>query len=288
MINFVKARTLAIILLILISIFCASLIWSGESAPLHLIHITDVHFNHPKNRIYWDTFVNSREWQNVDVVVDTGDFTDKLTPDILANLQKVPQIFVYGNHEAKYNSIPYLRTLTPQISKVRDWTIISLPWWKGNSQDVVGWLRLTLDRVSGPVVIATHAPLVYRDAEHQRFCENEWPKGDPFSNDREREQLLQVISDSGNVVAVLSGHQHQNFVGLYHGIVFISTTPLNYGYRIIEIQRNSISSTFVLGDDREYETSPIYRFFPKTFSAENLIIGVPIERNFEFSWKENL
>lgn len=268
---------------LLILVVAISLTPNNE--PLRIIHITDAHVNH--STAAWDDFVASGAWKKVDAVVDSGDFCDELTPEMIEQSKRVPRRTAYGNHELAFNSRDELEKMNPLIHYTKGWTIIMFPWWQefeGQSnitEASINRLYWILATAKAPVLIVTHSPLLLRNHQTAQYFEKIGDKYgyDPKGNTR----ILDIISASGKVKAVLSGHYHQNYVALHRGILHIATTELAYGYRIIELSEHSISSRFVPSSRKDYRKSTGWFLFPKTLSPKNQVIGTPQERSFAFS-----
>ena len=252
-----------------------------ESSSIQIIHITDTHADYDSTA--WDAFIVNGAWKRVDAVLDGGDFCDELTDEMLDKSNQVPRISTYGNHEDIRNPRAILEKKNPRVHTVGAWTVLCLPYWTDLPKENIRWLRYALIRAKAPVMILTHTPLVLRDKKAVDFFDK---YGAPYGYAPDGiKQILEIIDESGKVRCVLSGHHHQNYLAIRHGIPYISTVNLKFGYRILTLSEHSISSEFVPSTETAYHKSSGWRIFPRASNLpENHILGFHAERNFTFSF----
>ena len=75
----------------------------------------------------------------------------------------------------------------------------------------IAWLRRELEQAAGEVLIFTHVPFMLeeKNIENPHLIRN-------------RDALMQILSQSGKVRAVFSGHYHDGCFGIYGGIPYIT------------------------------------------------------------------
>lgn len=233
---------------------CAIVLFSAFNSPdtLTVIHLTDAHVNGTSYMTIWREFAHSRAWENVDVVIDTGDFCDEYTSIMADASAQVPRLWVRGNHESDNNPADVLSEHGNQAYKMKGYTIILLDWsLRKNADNYYDrtaqslndyfWLGRELDETSGPVILGHHCPIVWPDTESVRYAM-------PGMTDAAKEyyEMLRqlVLSHNDKIVAVLSGHNHRNTVTLERGIVFIGTGFFQNGYRILHFSGNKVSGEY--------------------------------------------
>lgn len=218
------------------------------------IQITDVHFK-SKNEIPLKETIKeiNKNHKNIDFVVFTGDNIDSADGKdyynflrIIKKLHKKPYIII-GNHdlsEAKSMTCENYMFLTRKIlgryhsqnpnytikkgnivflsmNGVKEYFASSSGYFK---KDELDWIDCNLKKYSNKkVVILQHFPLV--DTKYENA--NLWKK----------EDYLKVLSKHKNVIAIVSGHYHENAEFSKNGIYNIITPDFKKTncYKIIEI-----------------------------------------------------
>ena len=82
------------------TVFASTLL---KRKSLRIIHLTDAHANH--SSVAWDNFVASGAQEKVDIVVNSGDFCDEFTDEMISKISRVRQVYAYGNHELARNAL---------------------------------------------------------------------------------------------------------------------------------------------------------------------------------------
>ena len=211
-----------------------------ESPSIQVIHITDAHVDY--NSAGWDSFVKSGVTNSADIVLDSGDFCDTLTPETQYQFSRLPRIYAYGNHEVNEGCTDQkqLEQENPRIHHVKNWTVITLPWWRDNERENIAWLRLALLREKAPIIILTHEPLVF----------------DQF----DRSAIADMVNQSEKVRLVFSGHIHRDFVSVYGNAVHISTPPLFIGgaYHVISVHDSRLKIELMNANNQPLYTQLLY------------------------------
>lgn len=247
-----------------------SLISQCQAENIKFLQVTDVHLTQ-NNTGYLSQFVNdvNQNFKNSDFIVFTGDNIDKanskdleLFLNIIKDLKTKPYILV-GNHDLfqsrEMTKEYYMRTVQKKLGfyhpnkpnyvlKKKNVVFIAMngvkeviPMPYGYfRQDELAWLDKTLTKYSDKkVVILQHFPLL----ETKRESHNIYKK----------ENYLQILNRHNNIIAIVSGHYHENREEKIDGINHIITKNFsnNTYYKMIEIDtENDMIYTFLI-DNKE-------------------------------------
>lgn len=100
----------------------------------------------------------------------------------------------------------------------------------------IAWLRRELEQAADDVLIFTHVPFMLEEKE----IEN------PHLI-RNRDEVMQLLSGSGKVRAVFSGHYHDGCFGMYGGIPYITFSAMVIGeenaYAVVDVTDDSVRVT---------------------------------------------
>ncbi|HET9569806.1 MAG TPA: metallophosphoesterase [Bacteroidales bacterium] len=199
-------------------------------------------------------------------VVITGDFvnnrTDSVQIDAFKKItssisKKIPVYLIPGNHDISMK--PTTETLNLYFQnygmdrfdfvckKVQFIGINSCLIKSGTEQEKLqlDWLKVCLAK--GPVkmrkVVFTHQPFYIRSMDEADSYET--------IPQPERSEYFQLLKASG-VIAVFSGHYHNNAKSTYQGIDLVVSSAVGKtmgkvgsGFRVIKVYRDSIANTFV-------------------------------------------
>lgn len=244
-------KLLYLIFIITVLIFVQS---SVLAKPAKFVQVTDVHLT-KYNASYLKNFVNdvNSKYDDIDFVVFTGDNIDRANIDDLKLFLKTIKELKFktyvlvGNHDvAKYQNLdkklymstvkqelgPYHRDKTNYVFKdngivfvVMDGVKEVMPGAGGYfKQNELKWLDKNLNKYKNEkVVILQHFPLL--DAKKKS------------SDLYDKEDYKDVLSKHSNVLAIISGHYHENREEYKDNIYNIVTMKFlnNTYYKIIEI-----------------------------------------------------
>lgn len=226
-------------------------------ANVKFVQVTDVHTT-KDNVNYLKDFVDEvNQYQDLDFVVFTGDNIDKAhIEDLNLFLGEIKNIHfktyvLLGNHDVfksnHLNKKLYMQTVRNTLGsyhsnkpnyvfKVKDIVFVAMDGVKevipaSNGyyrENELLWLDKTLTKYKKhKVVILQHFPLLdWRSADHSLYKKDEY---------------LKVLAKHNNVIAVISGHYHQNREENQYGVYNIVTKNFdkNKYYKIIEIDNKS-------------------------------------------------
>lgn len=86
------------------------------------------------------------------------------------------------------------------------------------SEQQLAWLRSDLARTDKPTLVFVHHSLADQD-----LVGNPWFEGQPDNClIKNRNEVRQVLADSGKVIAVINGHLHWNRIDIHDGIPYIT------------------------------------------------------------------
>lgn len=243
------------IFFILFTLWVSSMPVMAEN--VRFIQVTDVHTT-PKNIEHVKDFVkNVNNVENIDFVIFTGDNIDRPNiKDLESFLDaikpiKVKKYVVLGNHDVSksqhLDKITYMKTVREKLGsyhsnkpsyvfKDKDIVFIVMDGVKEVIPGSCGYFRekelVWLDKQltkyqKNKVVIIQHFPLLdSRIADHNIY---------------KKENYLSILKKHDNVLAVISGHNHENREEMKYGIYNIVTSKFsdNEYYKIIEIDNKS-------------------------------------------------
>lgn len=191
-----------------------------------------------KYKSYFSNVLAALRSAGISTVIITGDNTDnggsKFAKALIKTSNKygLRMVWVKGNHDKDKDKImPRLGVWnTDYVTDAGDTKIVTL----NNSQETVtsaqvDWLEEKLSSLDGPVIVAVHSPII------------NFLTGEPYPQFAELEN---VISTSGKVQYVLSGHIHAQYEQTYNGVVHRSGNPLTLknhmgSYYIVETEEET-------------------------------------------------
>lgn len=100
----------------------------------------------------------------------------------------------------------------------------------------IAWLRGELEQAQGQVLIFTHVPFMLEDlrTENPHLIRN-------------RDEVMEILSRSGKVRAVFSGHYHDGCFGMCGGIPYITFSAMviseENAYAVVDVTQNEIRVT---------------------------------------------
>lgn len=221
---------------------------------LKFVQVTDVHLTQD-NKQYLKDFVNdiNNQYTDLDFVIFTGDNIDRANIedlntflDIIKGL-KFKKYIILGNHDvfksqhlykklymklAKQKLGSYHNNKPNYVFKDKDVVFITMDGVKevmpgANGyyrEDELTWLDNQLTKYkNNKVVIFQHFPLIDSNIKSHKLYR--------------KEDYLEVLKKHDNVIAIVSGHYHQNIEEMQNGIYNIVTSKFdnNKNYKIIEI-----------------------------------------------------
>ena len=233
---------------------------------VRFVQLTDVHSS-PERLDNLKGFVKDINLRNdIDFVVFTGDNIDKAR---LTNLKaflkvikdiKIPVYVTMGNHDVYKQELSkevYMKTVKKYLGRyhsdkgnyvfkkhgyifvVMDGVKEVIPGPGGYyKQEELDWLDDVLTKnADNKVIILQHFPLLdYRVKEHMTY---------------KRDNYLNLLKKHNNVLAIISGHYHQNREVYNDEKVYnIVSTPffMNSTYKIIEVE-NDFIYTYLISND---------------------------------------
>lgn len=257
-------------------IFCLAVIveiftpvYAGK---VKFIQVTDVHLTQ-NNYQYLKDFADeiNTKYSDIEFVVFTGDNIDKpeendlnLFLEIIKNL-KVKTYILPGNHglsktknltSEKYMQLvrkklgAYHSSKTNYVFKKEDIVFITM---NGVNEIIPGpngyykerellWLDKMLTKYAGrKAVILQHFPLLDTAVKSHSLYK--------------KDMYLEILEKHSNVIAVISGHYHQNREEFYDNIYHIITKNFsnNGYYKIIEIDDGFVYTYLIDNKDAEYD-----------------------------------
>lgn len=263
-----------------IFLLCSLLIPSQEvfakGKSVRFVQVSDVHYVSENERAeaWLKTLVKEiNKTEGLDFVVFTGDNIDspdaKYLHDFLRIVGKIkkPCYFVIGNHDvstnAKLSKSKYL-----DIIRYHNWFS---PAWRPNytfekgrflfvvvdgakeiipgpngyyKQNTLDWLDKVLTKNSKKrVIIIQHFPLI----EPRKMTSHKTYKA---------EKYLELLDKHENVVAVVSGHYHQNHEIMRNGVYHVATPAFAeepHYYKVIEVVDGQNFLPMVFTQLREFE-----------------------------------
>lgn len=256
-------------LLILCLALIASLFTPIYANEVKFIQVTDVHLT-PNNVEYLKDFVNdvNTKYKDIDFVVFTGDNIDKpnekdlnLFLETIKNL-KVKTYVLPGNHDLyknqnltheKYMQLvrkklgSYHSAKTNYVFKKGDIIFVAMNGVKEIIPGPNGYYReselLWLDKIltkysNKKVVILQHFPLLDTNVKSHRLYQ--------------KEKYFDILKKHNNVIAIVSGHYHQNeeeFCGNIYNIATKNFSNNRY-YKIIEIDDGFVYTHLIDNNDK--------------------------------------
>lgn len=257
-------KKLLVLFLLLINFY-----FPAAAGNIKFIQVTDVHLT-KENAQYLKDFVDNinSSYTDLDFVIFTGDNIDKPKFDdletflsIVKNI-KVKKYVLLGNHDVsknqKLDKQLYMKTVrkelglyhskTPNYVFVKDNVVFVvmdgvkevIPGPGGYfKQSELDWLDKTLSKYGkNKVVIIQHFPLLTtKSVNHSIYKEEEY---------------LKVLDKHSNVIAVISGHYHQNREEMKGNVYNIVTKNFcnNQYYKLIEIDSDTGMVYTMLNDNK--------------------------------------
>lgn len=240
------------ILILLVVLFLT--LQNAFAENLKFIQVTDVHLTQ-ENKQYLKDFVNdiNKQYSDLDFVVFTGDNIDRANIEDLATFLdtikelKFKKYVLLGNHDVfksqhldkklymklvKQKLGSYHSNKPNYVFKDKDVVFIAMDGVKevmpgANGyyrEDELTWLDNQLTKYkNNKVVIFQHFPLIDSSVKSHKLYR--------------KEDYLDVLKRHDNVIAIVSGHYHQNIEEMQNGIYNIVTSKFdnNKNYKIIEI-----------------------------------------------------
>lgn len=224
---------------------------------ISFVQIADVHYSKTNFQVLRETVDDINNLKNVEFVVFTGDNIDVSNMSdlkaFLADIKtlKIPYYIVIGNHDvSKYNGISsndYMKSVRISAGKYHPsssnyilkrgkyiFIVVNgakeiVPAAGGYFKDsTLAFLDDNLTKFQNKkVIIIQHFPVL----EAQSSGHNIYNK----------EKYLEVLAKHKNVIAIISGHYHENREEMVDGIYHIITPSLSKSgvYKVIDIDENS-------------------------------------------------
>lgn len=221
---------------------------------IKFIQVTDIHLTQ-ENKKYLDEFVAeiNEKYPDLDFVVFTGDNIDKANVNdletFLNSIKKIKtkKYVLIGNHDVFKNQgldkKLYMKLVRKELGryhsdkpnyvfKIKDVIFIAMdgtkeiiPGQGGYYKDYeLQWLDKQLDKYKNKkVVILQHFPLLETNSRVHKLYK--------------RENYMEVLNKHNNVIAIISGHYHENREEFQNNVYNIITKKFlnNNYYKIIEI-----------------------------------------------------
>ena len=204
-------------------------------------------------RILQNTLEHINKEIKPDMVVITGDIVDrgddregmKQVKNMLNKLN-CPWYTVIGDHDLnsgqdeKENYKEVFGKINYSLD-YKGWNVIMLGIHPGDND--LEWLKNELDaKADKPAILCMHKMLIaswlMKKLSKRHYC--------PELTSPKAGQILNILSNHGRTVVVLSGHSHTNYRTSRNSISYISTASLvepPYQFRIIKVYKDRISTS---------------------------------------------